>query len=207
VQTVGLAGALSAAVFGLADWSYTGGRARRVGAVHGLTNVLIAGLYAASLAARQRGHRGAGIALSSAGFSLLLFSSWLGGELVYRYGVGVNREAFQERPEGWRRALDDWRLGEGQMRRVEVEGTAVLLARQQGRLHAIGDTCTHMGCSLSEGTLHEDQVQCPCHGSRFRLSDGQVMQGPATVAVPAYETRVQTGGVEVRLPAPAPAER
>jgi glycosyltransferase involved in cell wall biosynthesis len=57
VQTIGLAGALGSALFGLADWSYTAGRPRRVGIVHGLLNVGIAGIYGASLAARARRQR------------------------------------------------------------------------------------------------------------------------------------------------------
>ena len=203
VQAIGLAGALGSAVFGLADWSYTAGRARRIGLVHGLTNVAVAGIYGASLAARAGGRRGSGVALSGLGFLLLLFSTWLGGELTYRYGIGVNRAAFEDEPGDWAPALDDGQLREGELRRVEVGGTPVLLARRQGQVAAIGDTCTHMGCSLSEGRLEGDEVVCPCHGSRFRVTDGQVVQGPAAVAEPAYEVRVRGGRIEVRQPAPA----
>lgn len=102
-HAVGLAGAMLAAVAGMADWSTTRGEARRVGFVHAATNTVIAGLYGASLLARRRHRRGLGIALSSAGYGLLIFSSWLGGELSYRYGVGQ-----RERPrEGARPGLPE----------------------------------------------------------------------------------------------------
>ncbi len=201
-HAVGLAGALTSAIFGLADWSFTTGRARRVGLVHGLANVAIAGIYGASLLARARGWRGAGKALSNLGFGLLLFSTWLGGELTYRYGVGVSRGAFEAAPEDWIAVLDDGRLAEGELRRVQAGATPVLLVRREGQIYAIGDTCTHMGCSLSEGRLEGTEVVCPCHGSRFRILDGTVVEGPATVSEPAYTVRVRDGQIEIRRPVP-----
>ena len=198
VQTVGLAAALGAAVFGLADWSYTGDKARRIGLIHGLTNVGIAGLYGLSLLARRRGQRAVGTTLSGVGFGLLLFSGWLGGELSYRYGVGVNRRAFEEEPGEWTDVLDEREVREGQLYRADAAGTPVLVTRFQGQFYAIGDTCTHMGCSLSEGRLEGDAVACPCHDSHFRVTDGQVVRGPATVSEPAYAVRVRDGRIEVR---------
>src|SRR4051794_11615465 len=58
--TVGLAGAGCAALAGLTDWHVTDGRARRVGMMHGMLNLVSTGLYTASLIARQRRNRSAG---------------------------------------------------------------------------------------------------------------------------------------------------
>ncbi len=207
VHAVGLAAAMGAAVTGLADWSYTSGRTRRVGLVHAGSNLVVAALFGASLWARSRGRRGAGIALSTAGYGLLLFSSWLGGELAYRYGVGVSRTAFEpEGPEEWTAVLDDAALPEGGLRRVDAGGAPVLLARYGGRLFAIGDTCPHMGCSLSEGRLAGQEIVCACHGSRFRLADGQVTGGPATISAPSFDVRVEAGRIEVCRPRRARAQ-
>jgi nitrite reductase/ring-hydroxylating ferredoxin subunit len=41
-------------------------------------------------------------------------------------------------------------------------------------------------------------VQCPWHASRFRLSDGHVMRGPATRPQPSYELREEAGRVQIR---------
>jgi Rieske Fe-S protein len=41
-------------------------------------------------------------------------------------------------------------------------------------------------------------VQCRCHGSQFRLSDGKVTIGPATSSVPQFEARVREGRIEIR---------
>lgn len=96
---IGLAGAVVAAAAGLADWSTTLGPAKRIGFVHGAMNMAIAGLYGASLASRAIGLRPLGIALSTAGFGLAGASGWLGGELIYRYGVGISNDACEQRPE------------------------------------------------------------------------------------------------------------
>ena len=74
----------------------------------------------------------------------------------------------------------------------------MLVTRYAGQIYAIGDTCTHMGCSLSDGKLQGDEVMCPCHNSHFRITDGQVVKGPATVAEPAYESRVRDGRILLR---------
>lgn len=62
----------------------------------------------------------------------------------------------------------------------------------------MGDTCTHLGCSLAEGQRQEQMIVCPCHGSGFRVTDGEVLQGPASLAQPMFQFRVQGGRIEVR---------
>ena len=47
----------------------------------------------------------------------------------------------------------------------------------QGRLHAVGLTCTHLGCRLTWNTA-ETSWDCGCHGSRFD-TDGNILNGPA----------------------------
>jgi glycine/D-amino acid oxidase-like deaminating enzyme/nitrite reductase/ring-hydroxylating ferredoxin subunit len=49
---------------------------------------------------------------------------------------------------------------------------------EEGGVHAVSPTCTHMGCLVAFNGV-EKAWECPCHGSRFDL-DGAVLQGPAT---------------------------
>lgn len=66
--------------------------------------------------------------------------------------------------------------GEGGV--VWWEGRSVAAFRDDdGTLHAVSPTCTHMGCRVSFNTA-ERSWDCPCHGSRFDV-DGHVLQGPA----------------------------
>ena len=81
-------------------------------------------------------------------------------------------------------------VGLGEMVGVEKDGKKVLIANVDGTYHAIGNVCTHMGCSLSDGTLIGDTVQCVCHGSIFNLKTGAVEQGPAEKPEPSYNLRI-----------------
>jgi nitrite reductase/ring-hydroxylating ferredoxin subunit len=82
-------------------------------------------------------------------------------------------------------------LAEGEMRAFDVRGTKIAVANVAGALHAFGDTCTHMACSLAEGDLEGTTVICPCHGAEFDVTSGAVLQGPAREPVETYETRIE----------------
>jgi cytochrome P450/nitrite reductase/ring-hydroxylating ferredoxin subunit len=95
---------------------------------------------------------------------------------------------------------------EGALRRVEVGGTAVCVARGGDGWLAFDDTCTHEECSLAEGELDGEVVICPCHGSEFDVRTGDVVTPPALEPLPIYEAREDGGTLYVRLAAPATAE-
>ena len=195
---VGLGGAAGAAVTGLSDWQYTSGRARRVGVAHGLLNVGSVLLYATSLLLRRRGARAAGRGLAALGYTVSTAAAYLGGELVFGQRIGVDRAAAEAAPDGFVAVLPAAELPEGVLRRVEAGGVPVLLVHQGERIHALAETCSHLGCSLAEGHLQDGSVICPCHGSRFALADGRVLDGPATFPQPCFEARVRDGQIEVR---------
>jgi nitrite reductase/ring-hydroxylating ferredoxin subunit len=70
-------------------------------------------------------------------------------------------------------------IASGEMRVFDVAGTKVNLASVGGQLHAFDDTCTHKACSLAKGKLEGTTVTCPCHGSQFDVTNGEVLRGPA----------------------------
>ena len=65
------------------------------------------------------------------------------------------------------------------MQAVEVGERTVVLANVDGRCFAFDDECTHAGCSLSEGYLEGDTLECICHGSMFNAWTGGVEEGAA----------------------------
>jgi 3-phenylpropionate/trans-cinnamate dioxygenase ferredoxin component len=83
----------------------------------------------------------------------------------------------------------------GQMRVFDVEGAKVNIANANGQLYAFDDTCTHMGCSLANGSLAGTTVTCACHGSQFDVTSGAVVRGPA--ARPVRSRGVQVEGQEL----------
>jgi len=95
----GIVGAVAAAPFGLIDWLAipSGTRAKRIGAFHGIANVIVLLLFAGSWYLRYSAGGinpyvppASALALSFVGFALAGVAGWLGGELVDRLGVGVD---------------------------------------------------------------------------------------------------------------------
>ncbi|MFD1211042.1 Rieske 2Fe-2S domain-containing protein [Arthrobacter sp. GCM10027362] len=201
--TVGIAAAIPTAAAGLNDWSDTRGPESRVGLAHAAANSTALSLYAVSLVARRSGHRRAGRALALAGFGVLMAGGYLGGYLGYAQGVKVNRTAWRRGPAEWTSVLAETELAEGQHRRVRAGEISVLLVRDAGRIEALDSVCSHMGGPLEEGTVANGCVTCPWHGSTFRLTDGNVVRGPASNPQPSYETRLQDGQIQLRARTPA----
>lgn len=203
---MGLLGAAGAAVTGAAQWqdATNDEDPRRIGALHATLNYATTGLMVGSWLLRKNGHRGAGVALSTLGLGFGSAGAWLGGELAYGLGIGVDHAAFEKPPAEWTEvaALDD--LPDGKPARVEANGTPVLLLRQGHRIRAIGATCPHLGGPLDEGEIDGETVTCPWHASVFSLTDGGLVHGPATVPVAAYEVRVEDGRVAIRANAQQP---
>lgn len=184
---------------GYSDWGDTevaSDAVRRIGIVHAATNVTAATLFAASLAARRRG--GSGRLLALAGGGALAASGYLGGHLTLAEGVGVDRTVFEDGVEEWSPVLDDADLHDGQLRCVEADGTAVMVARAGGELYALSDHCAHRGGPLHEGRLDGLTVSCPWHDSVFDLRDGALVHGPAAYPQPSWDVRVRDGRIEVR---------
>ncbi len=99
----GIIGGLLAAVFGLIDFLAipSNTRAKRIGLLHGLTNVLVVVLFAASWLLRRdvpEVPSTAALALSFIGVAAGLLGGWLGGELVERLGVSVTPGAHLNAP-------------------------------------------------------------------------------------------------------------
>jgi nitrite reductase/ring-hydroxylating ferredoxin subunit/uncharacterized membrane protein len=200
---LGLLSVVPTAVTGIADWADTVGSTRRVGLVHGLGNVAVAGLFGLSWVARKSGARGLGKLLSMAGLGLATGTAYLGGHLSFAKGVGVDQTVFQRRPSDWKDAVDEADLEQGKPTRAQVGEVRVLLFRDGERILAIDDTCSHRGCNLTGGKVDADRdgrptIRCTCHGSTFRLDDGSLVQGPATAPQPAYEARIEGEKVQVR---------
>lgn len=91
--------------------------------------------------------------------------------------LNVGQRFIADRVRSWRpRPVDELQPGEGAI--VELDGDAVAAFRDDdGSLHAVAATCTHLGCRVTFNTA-ERSWDCPCHGSRFDV-DGRVIQGPA----------------------------
>jgi uncharacterized membrane protein len=99
----GLIGGLIAAPFGTADWTKipSGTRAKRIGALHGIGNVIVVLLFAGSWWLRRNDPTTPSTlahVLSFVGVAIAVVTGWLGGELVDRLAVGVDSGAHVDAP-------------------------------------------------------------------------------------------------------------
>lgn len=100
----GIIGGLVAAVFGTIDYIAipSGTRAKRVGLLHGVGNVIVVALFGLSLWLRYSSAdfipNNLAVTLSLLAVGLSLVTAWLGGELVDRLGVGVDPGAHLDAP-------------------------------------------------------------------------------------------------------------
>ena len=203
-----LAGILSSvptAMSGLAEWQDTYDEPRRVGLVHALFNSAALSCYVVSYIARRGGQRGFGQLFSTLGLALVTCGAYLGGELSYKFGIGVDHNAWTPLGGAKFQPVARWdELQEGQLHgaELEVDGerTPLVLLKQGQHVYALGGICAHQGGPLADGKLVEGLcVECPWHQSRFDMRTGAVCQGPSAFAQPRYETRRRNGNLEVRL--------
>ena len=104
--------------------------------------------------------------------------------------------------DGWIDAGPD-DLTEGELRGLEIGERLVLLARHEGRITAMDDSCNHAGCLLSGGWVLEKKsaVICPCHEYAFELGTGRNVTFPKLCDDQrAFEVRIEGGRVMIRVP-------
>jgi nitrite reductase/ring-hydroxylating ferredoxin subunit/uncharacterized membrane protein len=198
---VGIVGALGAAVTGMADWSDTYGAERTVGLYHGALNSLALALFIISVALRLTVDTAMSVPAAILGFvgiATVLVAAYLGGDMVFGKGAGVNHTAWEAAPEDYVSVLPVDQLSDHTLRRVMVADAPVILLKANETYYAIAATCTHAGGPLDEGELQGEVVQCPWHGSRFRMQDGKPITGPATFAQPSYDVRIREEIIQLR---------
>ena len=91
-------------------------------------------------------------------------------------------------------------LAPGTAKCFEVAGKKVAIFNIDGSYHAIGDACTHVGGSLSEGEVDGTTVLCPLHCAEFDIMTGQVLGPPADEDVPCYKVHVDGEDIQVEIP-------
>ncbi len=81
---------------------------------------------------------------------------------------------------------------------VFTDEKVVVTQPVKGQFKAFSAVCTHVGClcdAVASGTIN-----CPCHGSKFSVSTGAVVAGPASSPLPARTIAVTGGQILLQLP-------
>lgn len=77
---------------------------------------------------------------------------------------------------------------------IFAEYDLVVTQPTAGTFAAFSATCTHQGCLVT--AVEDGTINCPCHGSRFAITDGTVTNGPATSPLPTK--KITVAGTSIR---------
>ena len=86
----------------------------------------------------------------------------------------------------------DGELAEGAAR-LYRDHNVVVSRSASGELRAYSSICTHAGCPINK--LDGTTLICPCHGSEFDATSGEVLKAPATVPLNALPVRTENGRI------------
>jgi Rieske Fe-S protein len=88
----------------------------------------------------------------------------------------------------------------GQVTDIPVGGGKVFTAQKvvvtqpaKGDFKAFSAVCTHVGCVCN--VVANGTINCPCHGSEFKITTGAVVTGPAPTALPARTIAISDGKI------------
>jgi len=98
----------------------------------------------------------------------------------------------------WVKVASAGDVAEGEINVYLAGNRTVAVANVDGDLQAFDDTCTHQGCSLSEGELDGTIVECPCHGGRYDVMTGEVVGGPPPEPVDVFDVVEEDGELRIR---------
>jgi nitrite reductase/ring-hydroxylating ferredoxin subunit/uncharacterized membrane protein len=199
---LGVLAALAAMATGFMDWMDVDPPEKALGMLHAILNVTSTLLFLIAL--WMLWGDGWGVSLPNFAVALVAYliisaGAFIGGDLVYRMGAMVNRNAYRTGPKAYTNAMALSDLPENQPKRVEVKGQPILLLRRGDKIYAVGAVCSHYGGPLEKGKLVDNSIQCPYHYSRFSLDSGVVKEGPSSSPLPAYDTQVADGQIQVRM--------
>jgi len=88
---------------------------------------------------------------------------------------------------------------ENEMRQFTLKGKEILAINQNMKFYCLEARCTHAGAPLAEGEVENGVLQCPWHGSRFKIDTGEVVRGPAEKQLPVYHCIVQDDKLLIEL--------
>ncbi len=78
---------------------------------------------------------------------------------------------------------------------VVIKDNIVVTQPVTGEFRAFSAVCPHVGCLLD--TVANGTIECPCHGSSFRIGDGSVITGPATTPLTPVRITVADGAITI----------
>jgi nitrite reductase/ring-hydroxylating ferredoxin subunit len=85
----------------------------------------------------------------------------------------------------------------GSVKAFHVNGKEIMVINNNGQLFCLEARCTHAGAPLAEGTIKDDILTCPWHGSKFKISNGKVIKGPAKQDLKVYKNIIKNNFLHI----------
>jgi Rieske Fe-S protein len=77
--------------------------------------------------------------------------------------------------------------------KIYTAAKIVVTQPSKGEYRAFSAICTHVGCLCN--VVADGTINCPCHGSKFKVTDGSVVTGPAPTSLAAKTITVTNGKI------------
>lgn len=77
----------------------------------------------------------------------------------------------------------------------------IAFCKFQGHVYAVDNICTHEEACLSDGVLDGDEIECPLHMARFKITTGEALSPMAPKGLRCYKIRQDGGSIFIALDA------
>ena len=94
-------------------------------------------------------------------------------------------------------AIRDIKPGEG--KQFVINSKIIAIFNVAGEFYCIGGRCTHAGGPLAQGMLEGYEIECPLHGARFDVRNGNNLCQPAPGPEPSYEVKIEGENIMVNI--------
>ncbi|HEX9823957.1 MAG TPA: Rieske 2Fe-2S domain-containing protein [Actinomycetota bacterium] len=86
-------------------------------------------------------------------------------------------------------------IPEGEVISVEVGDREIAVAREGDSFYVFVNECTHKHCTFDDAEVEDGVLTCACHGSKFDLATGDVVDPPATEPIDVFPVHIEGGNV------------
>ncbi|MEI6221829.1 MAG: non-heme iron oxygenase ferredoxin subunit [bacterium] len=99
----------------------------------------------------------------------------------------------------WHEAATLSDIPTGKIGKTIINNQKIAIYNVDGTIYATENRCSHQEVELSNGILHNCQIECPWHGAQFDLKTGQVKALPAALPIKTYPTKVENGKIFIEM--------
>lgn len=86
-------------------------------------------------------------------------------------------------------------IRDGEARGFEIDDTPILIVKQNGKVYAFEDVCSHQHMPISENyDLEEGKLICMWHGAEFELETGKNLSLPAPAPIKKFDVEIDENG-------------